>query len=87
MREIHARLMEGVRGGNATPGEFRRSQNWIGPAGSTLADAPYVPPPADEMMDCLARWELFLQVITLFLIERGRLSQPLLYLSAYIEAR
>ncbi len=120
VREIHARLMEGVRGGNATPGEFRQSQNWIGPAGSTLADASYVPPPANEMMDCLAKWELFLQergnfpeliqcaflheqfeaihpfldgngrvgrlLITLFLIERGRLSQPLLYLSAFIEA-
>ena len=119
VQEIHARLMEGVRGGNATPGEFRRSQNWIGPAGSTLADAPYVPPPADEMLDCLTQWELFLHdrgsfpeliqcallheqfeaihpfldgngrigrlLITLFLIERGRLSQPLLYLSAYIE--
>lgn len=60
VQEIHARLMEGVRGGNATPGEFRRSQNWIGPAGSTLADAPYVPPPADEMLDCLTQWELFL---------------------------
>lgn len=120
VREIHARLMEGVRGGNATPGDFRRSQNWIGPAGSTLADATYVPPPPDEMMGCLANWEIFLQesgsfpeliqcailhaqfeaihpfldgngrvgrlLITLFLIERGRLSQPLLYLSAYIEA-
>ena len=119
VREIHARLMDGVRGGNATPGEFRRSQNWIGPAGSTLLDAPYVPPPVEEMMDCLSNWEFFLQdhgnfpeliqcallheqfeaihpfldgngrigrlLITLFLIERGRLSQPLLYLSAYIE--
>ena len=120
VREIHAHLMEGVRGGNATPGEFRRSQNWIGPAGSTLNDAPYVPPPVDEMLGCLANWELFLQdrssfpdliqcailheafeaihpfldgngrvgrlLITLFLMERNRLSQPLLYLSTYIEA-
>jgi len=44
VREIHGRLMKGVRGENATPGEFRRSQNWIGPAGSILTDATYVPP-------------------------------------------
>lgn len=119
VRELHARLMHGVRGERATPGEFRRSQNWIGPAGSTPANAPYVPPPPNEMMQTLGEWEAFLQVrddlpdlvqcallhehfeaihpfldgngrvgrllITLFLIERGRLSQPLLYLSDYIE--
>src|SRR5450759_2108824 len=60
VREMHAYLMEGVRGSQATPGEFRRSQNWIGPAGSTLASAAYVPPPPDEMMSCLANWEMFL---------------------------
>jgi Fic family protein len=60
VRELHERLMRGVRGDTATPGEFRRSQNWIGPPGSTLADATYVPPPADQMMDCLASWERFL---------------------------
>jgi len=119
VREIHALLMEGVRGSQATPGEFRRSQNWIGPAGCTLANAPYVPPPPDELIPALANWEVFLHeydrfpdlvqcailheqfeaihpfldgngrigrlLITLFLMERGRLSQPLLYLSAYIE--
>lgn len=120
VRELHERLMQGVRGDQATPGEFRRSQNWIGPAGSTPATAPYVPPPPDQMMDALADWEKFLHerdrfpdliqcavmheqfeaihpfvdgngrvgrlLITLFLVERGRLSQPLLYLSDYIEA-
>src|SRR5262245_37364007 len=45
IREIHERLMRGVRGGSKTPGEFRRSQNWIGPPGSTLANAMFVPPP------------------------------------------
>ena len=60
VRELHERLMRGVRGDQATPGEFRRSQNWIGPAGSTPATAPYVPPPPDAMMDCLASWERFL---------------------------
>lgn len=118
-RELHARLMKGVRGDRATPGEFRRSQNWIGPAGSTPVTAAYVPPPPREMESALADWERFLHqrdtmpdliqcalmheqfeaihpfldgngrvgrlLITLFLMERGRLSQPLLYLSAYIE--
>ncbi|MGB2894672.1 MAG: Fic/DOC family N-terminal domain-containing protein [Anaerolineales bacterium] len=49
IREIHAVLMEGVRGEHLTPGEFRRSQNWIGPPGSTLESALFVPPPVDEM--------------------------------------
>ena len=60
IREIHERLMRGVRGDMATPGEFRRSQNWIGPAGCTLSDASYVPPPADELMGCLDALERFL---------------------------
>lgn len=59
-RELHERLMRGVRGDSATPGEFRRSQNWIGSPGSTLADATYVPPPPSELMDCLSAWERFL---------------------------
>ena len=60
VKELHARLMKGVRGEVATPGEFRRSQNWIGPAGCTLANATYVPPPPDELMNCLGAWENFL---------------------------
>ena len=60
MRELHERLMRGVRGDIATPGEFRRSQNWIGRPGSTLTDAAYVPPPSDELMPCLAALEAFL---------------------------
>ena len=120
IRELHAVLMKGVRGQEKTPGEFRRSQNWIGPPGSSLATATYVPPPPDEMLECLAQWERLVNtraemleliqcaimhehfeaihpfldgngrigrlLITLFLIERGRLSKPLLYLSSYIEA-
>lgn len=112
--------MKGVRGERATPGEFRRSQNWIGPHGSTPATAPYVPPPPRDMQQALESWEQFLHerdrlpdliqcalmheqfeaihpfldgngrvgrlLITLFLVERGRLTQPLLYLSAFIEA-
>ena len=42
------------------PGEFRRDQNWIGPAGSTLENATYVPPPVSELMPCLSSWERFL---------------------------
>jgi Fic family protein len=60
VRELHERLMRGVRGGTPTPGQFRRSQNWIGPSGCTLADATYVPPPADELTGCLGAWEKFL---------------------------
>ncbi len=119
VKEIHQRLMKGVRGDKATPGEFRRTQNWIGPPGSTPATAVYVPPPPDALMETLGEWEKFLHLrdripdlvqcalmhekfeaihpfldgngrvgrllITLFLVERGRLSQPLLYLSAFIE--
>ncbi len=120
VRELHEHLMRGVRGGHMTPGEFRRSQNWIGPPGSTPATATYVPPPVPEMHEALSDWERFLHdrtslpdlvqcaimheqfeaihpfldgngrvgrlLITLFLTERARLTQPLLYLSAYIEA-
>ena len=58
--EVHAKLMEGVRGDIWTPGEFRRTQNWIGPAGSTLETASYVPPPADEMRTALRALEDFI---------------------------
>jgi len=60
IREIHARLMEGVRGEHGTPGEFRRSQNWIGPPGCSLQDATYVPPPVSEMEEALGALERFL---------------------------
>jgi Fic family protein len=54
IKEIHTRLMEGVRGEIWTPGEFRRSQNWIGSPGSTLETAEYVPPPIAEMLEALS---------------------------------
>ena len=60
IREIHARLMEGVRGQNRTPGEFRRTQNWIGPAGADLNSATFVPPPVPEMKEALDKFEKFL---------------------------
>jgi len=60
VRELHEQLMTGVRGGHATPGEFRRTQNWIGRPGETLAQAKYVPPPPDQLGDHLSAWERFL---------------------------
>lgn len=117
--ETHRRLLHGVRGAARRPGEFRTSQNWIGPPGSTLESASFVPPPPAQLAPALADWERFaneepdmpllvqdallhsqfetihpfldgngrlgrLQLV-LFLILRGRLGAPLLYLSAGIE--
>ena len=121
IRETHARLLEGVRGEQYTPGEFRRSQNWIGPPGTTLEGATFVPPPAEEMNEALHAFERFLhapmtlpplvrlgvihyqfEAIHPFLDGNGRIGrllivlllcawklmpQPLLYLSAYFEAK
>jgi Fic family protein len=60
VREIHEKLMEGVRGNFATPGQFRKTQNWIGPAGCTLQNATYIPPSPDILTECLGTWEQFL---------------------------
>lgn len=64
IRELHARLMKGVRGGQFTPGEFRKTQNWIGAAGSTIETATYVPPPVDEMKNALGAMETFIHADT-----------------------
>ncbi len=119
IRELHGILMERVRGEHATHGEFRQSQNWIGPPGCSLNEASFVPPPVPEMQDALDQLEKFLHadidlpplvqlalihyqfetihpfldgngrigrlLITLFLCERGILTKPLLYLSAFFE--
>jgi len=121
IRGIHRTLMTGVRGAYATRGEFRRSQNWIGPAGCLLNGATYVPPPVDEMHACLKDLETHLHVespippllrvalahyqfeavhpfldgngrvgrllVSLLMQEWGLLPKPLLYLSAFFEAR
>lgn len=58
--EIHEKLMHGTRGQERNPGEFRRSQNWIGPPGSTLKTARFVPPAPDDMKRALGEWEDFL---------------------------
>lgn len=119
VREIHGILMEGVRGEVMTPGELRRSQNWIGRPGATLEHARYVPPPADEMAACLSELERYIHsesdlppllriglihyqfeaihpfldgngrvgrlLVTFLLVYWRLLSQPLLYLSNFIE--
>ena len=117
--ETHRRLLNGVRGAERRPGEFRSTQNWIGRPGSTIENASFVPPPADALAPALADWERFANtqpdmpvlvqdallhvqfetihpfldgngrlgrlLLVLFLIARGRLTAPLLYLSAGIE--
>lgn len=61
IRETHSILMEGVRGEHAIPGEYRTSQNWIGPPGATLEQASFVPPPHDTLGDAIKQFEVFLQ--------------------------
>jgi cell filamentation protein, protein adenylyltransferase len=119
VRNLHSTLMQGVRGANKTPGEFRKGQNLVGSPGSTEATANYVPPPIIEMDKALSQWEKYLHdrerlpelvqcalmhvqfetihpfwdgngrvgrlLIPIFLIERKKLSQPLLYVSAFFE--
>lgn len=60
IKEIHEQLMHGVRGSHATPGEFRKTQNWIGPPGCTLNTAKFLPPPTDHLVECLGELEKFL---------------------------
>lgn len=62
LREAHRILLTGTRGGDATPGEFRKSQNWIGPPGAVINTATYVPPPPERLWDCLDPLEKFLHV-------------------------
>jgi len=59
-KELHSVLMSGVRGGYSYPGELRRTQNWIGKPGCTLNEADYVPPPPEELNDCLGELENFI---------------------------
>ncbi len=119
IREVHAELLRGVRGGDLMPGELRTSPNWIGPAGCTLREATFVPPPPSAVADALGDLEQILHdrgdvpvlirvglahaqfetihpvldgngrvgrlLISLLLTEKGRLSQPVLYLSHYFK--
>lgn len=70
LREIHGELMQKVRGGEKSPGEFRTTQNWIGSSGSNLSTASFVPPPPHELMNTLGALETFLH--------EGKTTVPLL---------
>ena len=60
IREAHERLMKGVRGSEKSPGQFRTTQNWIGPPGSDIATASFVPPPPDVMSEALGDLERYI---------------------------
>ena len=60
IKDVHARLLQGVRGEREMPGEFRITQNFIGREGSTIAEARYVPPPVGEMLMALDDFEKYL---------------------------
>ncbi len=64
IREIHTKLLQGVRGSHLTPGEVRTSQNWIGPAGCTLNEAVFVPPPPHQIIQDLSQLERFIHADT-----------------------
>ncbi len=119
VREMHGVLMRGVRGRERQPGEFRKTQNWIGSTGDRPDTAAFVPPPLEAMDSALRDWERYANdpagvpllvqcamlhyqfetihpfldgngrlgrvLIVLFLVQRGRLPQPLLYISRYLE--
>ena len=118
-REIHGVLLAGRRGDHRDAGRFRTRQNWIGPAGCTIDEAAFVPPPPDRVEAHLADLERFIHgdsglpllvkvalvhaqfetihpfldgngrlgrlLITFLLHERGVLTRPVLYLSAYLK--
>jgi Fic family protein len=65
VKEAHAVLLEGVRGYNKSPGEYRREQNWIGAPGCKIEDARYVPIRMDALPEAMARWERYIHEDTL----------------------
>ena len=60
IRNIHSVLLSDVRGGNKSPGEFRKVPNWIGPTGCSMDNATFIPISADKLQDGLKRWESFI---------------------------
>jgi Fic family protein len=60
VKEIHAKLMQGVRGEYKAPGAFRKTQNWIGPGGCALSNAQFVPPPEHDMLQALGELEKYM---------------------------
>jgi Fic family protein len=119
IKETHAVLMQGVRGQEKSPGEFRYSQNWIGGQGSSLKTARYIPPTPDDMTEAMSDLERYINadddldvliraglihyqfetihpfldgngrvgrlLITLFLMEKGVLTTPALYISYFLK--
>ncbi len=119
IKKIHEVLLKGVRGENKNPGEFRRSQNWIGASGSTLKNAKYIPPSVVDMEECMSDLEKYINddypiddlikialihyqfetihpfldgngrvgrvLILSYLINKGKLDYPCLYLSYYLK--
>ncbi len=59
IREMHRRILAGVRGRERTPGELRTTQNWVGAGNSTVATARFVPPPPEELGHLLTDWEQY----------------------------
>lgn len=60
LKDLHAKLLAGVRGGELSRGEFRKTQNWLGPEESRITDATYVPPPPEEVGPAMAALEQFI---------------------------
>ncbi|MED9985150.1 MAG: Fic family protein [Collinsella sp.] len=60
LKSVHATLLGNGRGSDKTPGQFRTTQNWVGPNGCTLNEAPYVPPNTEDMKEALGDLELFI---------------------------
>ena len=119
IKETHGVLMQGVRGQEKYPGEFRTSQNWIGGKGSSLKTARYIPPNPEDMQEAISELEVFMNaddnmdplvkiglihyqfetihpfldgngrvgrlLIVLYLLEKGLLSTPTLYISYFLK--
>jgi len=62
IKETHEKLMQEARGSHLTPGEFRRTQNWIGSGGCRLNEAVFIPPPPDELPELLSDLEKYLHM-------------------------